>query len=94
MDTDGTAKMADYGYTILLHPLLRKICRGEGENRPFWIAPENLRGTCDKVETRSDIWGIGAFMIELITSHPPYWEETQGDLDKLKRLLKTKSKFC
>jgi serine/threonine protein kinase len=92
-DTDGTAKLADYGFTILLHLLLKKLSLEQPEEdiRAYWIAPENLSGDSISCDTRSDIWGIGALTIELFSANPPYWEETQGNIKELKRLLENKS---
>lgn len=84
LDTDGTAKLADYGYTVLVHVLLNRI-ELESRNIPreFWIAPENLKGF-DTIDMRSDIWGVGCLVHELITGEPPFLEETEGKIDLLK----------
>lgn len=89
-DTDGTVKMSDYGYSVLLHSLLEKILPIDDiAIKFFWIAPENLRGS-NSIDTRSDIWGLGCLAFELLTNKPPFWDETGGNLEELKRLHKKK----
>ena len=43
--TDGSVKLSDFGYSVLLHLLYEQI-RPTGSKNPshFWIAPENLKG--------------------------------------------------
>ena len=51
----------------------------------FWLAPENVRGS-NTIDTRSDIWGIGCLAFEMLTGHPPFFLETGGNVDELKRM--------
>lgn len=84
-DTDGTVKIGDYGYSILLHLLIEKLLPDHCGKRCFWIAPENLKGS-SALDTRSDIWGVGCLAVELLTSKPPFWEETGGSVEELLKI--------
>lgn len=86
-DTDGTVKLSDYGHSLLSHMLLRKLGLEENDPRPYWIAPENLRGTSVDIDTRGDIWGIGALTVELTTGRPPFMAETSSEVSELYRCL-------
>ena len=91
MDNDGTAKLSDYGYTVLLHVLLSRIqIKQKAIPGDFWLAPENIKGS-DTIETRSDIWCIGCLLYEMITSEPPFYEETEGSVELLKQMHRDKS---
>lgn len=91
MDKDGTAKIADFGYTVLLHVLLGRIQTEEQDiPRHFWLAPENVKGS-EIIEPRSDIWCIGCLLYEMIMSEPPFYEETGGSVEELKKIHRRKS---
>jgi eukaryotic-like serine/threonine-protein kinase len=91
MDKDGMAKLADFGYTVLMHVLLGRIQNEEREiPGHFWLAPENVKGS-DTIETRSDIWSIGCLLYEMIMSYPPFFEETEGSVEELKKIHRQKS---
>lgn len=69
--SDGTdvAKVLDFG--------LAKLREAEGLNEitshdtivgtPYYMAPEQIR--CDEVDSRADIYGVGALMYRLMTGH-------------------------
>lgn len=93
MDKDGTIKLADFGYTVLLHVLLGRIQPEEKETpRYFWLAPENVKGS-EFIEPRSDIWSIGCLLYEMIMSEPPFMEETNGSVEQLKAYHRRKGIF-
>jgi len=89
-DTDGTAKITDCGYSLLIHALLKRLDKDKvyNDDRCFWIAPENVRCTSVDINKASDVWGIGALTLELVTGKPPFYVETGGNVDELHKILK------
>jgi serine/threonine-protein kinase len=41
---------------------------------PFYMSPEQMRA--DAVDERSDIWGLGAILFEMLTGRPPFIGDT------------------
>ncbi|KAG2735881.1 hypothetical protein G9P44_002095 [Scheffersomyces stipitis] len=62
----GEIKLADFG-------LATKVTsqHHSAEGTPNWMAPETVLGG-DGICTASDIWSLGATIIELFTMNPPY----------------------
>lgn len=64
---DGsTIKLADFGVATKVNSQHHTVV-----GTPNWMAPETVLGG-DGVCTQSDIWSLGATIIELFTMHPPY----------------------
>lgn len=90
VDVDGTVKLADYGFTVLIQLLMKRLKKQPSPRpRDFWLAPENVKGF-DSIDLRSDIWSLGCLMLEMLTGNPPFLVETEGNIEELKRLHKQK----
>lgn len=65
---DGGIKLADFGVAAALS-------EAESENpvgTPYWMAPEIIE--MSPATPKSDIWSVGATVIELLTGEPPYFK--------------------
>jgi eukaryotic-like serine/threonine-protein kinase len=47
---------------------------------PAYMAPEQARGNPADMDERSDIFGLGAILYEIVSGKPPYGPELDGDL--------------
>ncbi len=47
---------------------------------PQYMAPEQARGNPEEMDERSDVFGLGAILYELVSGRLPYGEETDGDV--------------
>lgn len=91
-DSDGSIKLVDYGYTVLLHVLYEKILpEGINNQSYFSLAPEILLR--DSFDTRVDIWSVGCLIIELITGIQPYFQETSGSVAELREMFLKKCRY-
>lgn len=68
LTNSGTVKLADFGVSSLENHKSSLVVGGS----PYWMAPEVilLQGS----STLSDIWSLGATVVELFTTQPPYHE--------------------
>ncbi|OBA20489.1 kinase-like protein [Metschnikowia bicuspidata var. bicuspidata NRRL YB-4993] len=64
----GEVKLADFGVATKVSTLHNTVV-----GTPNWMAPETVLGG-DGICTASDIWSLGATIIELFTMNPPYHE--------------------
>ena len=74
---DNRLKILDFGLARLVQPVSRTaVTETGGEKGPMgtipYMAPEQLRG--DRVDTRSDIWAVGAVLYESATGSRPFPE--------------------
>lgn len=51
----------------------------------YWQAPETLE-EIDSADNRSDVWSLGCLTFELLTGHPPFYQETKGSLESLHQM--------
>ncbi len=90
VDVDGTVKLADYGFMVLIQLLMNRLKKlPTPRPRDFWLAPENVKGF-DTIDLRSDVWGLGCLIVEMITGNPPFLVETNGNIEELKQRHKQK----
>jgi len=70
----GTAKLTDLGLCIEEASILAKpriTRRGLAMGTPFYFSPEQARGE-ENIDTRSDIYALGATLYEMVTGKPPF----------------------
>jgi serine/threonine protein kinase len=72
LTVDGIAKLADLG--LARETADRALARAEKGlmiGTPFYISPEQILGRED-VDTRADIYGLGATLYHMVTGQPPF----------------------
>ena len=84
LTTDGRVKILDFGIARALLPANAPTPDGPTEERltragsvvgtPAYMSPEQLRG--DPVDQRSDIWGFGCLLFEMLTGRRPFQGST------------------
>jgi serine/threonine-protein kinase len=65
---DGRPRLIDFG---LAAPVASDALQGVS-GTPAYMAPEQARGQGERVDARTDVFGLGALLYTLLTGRPPY----------------------
>ena len=73
---DGTPRLVDFGLTA--HPGGSRL-RGLSGSPPY-MAPEQARAEWDRIDFRTDVFGLGGVLYKLLTDHSPHAGSTLSEL--------------
>ncbi len=80
----GQVYVMDWGLAIRRGALLERRrlpgAAGIGSGTPAYMAPEQAWGRDDDVDERTDVFGIGAVLYEIVTMRPPFAGDSLGDV--------------
>ena len=65
---DGTPRLVDFGLTAHLGGSRLR----ERSGSPPYMAPEQARGEWDRIDFRTDVFGLGGVLYNLLTDHVPH----------------------
>jgi serine/threonine-protein kinase len=81
----GAVYLMDWGIAKLREPAMPRgryrieEPAGTSYGTPSYLSPEQARGYNDQIDERTDVFGVGAILYEIVTGVPPY---TQTDEEK------------
>jgi serine/threonine-protein kinase len=85
LSAQGTPRVTDFGLALLLAGREDgRPAAGEPVGTPSYMPPEQAEGRLDRIGPRSDVYGLGAVLYELLTGRPPF----QGTLAEVLRQVK------
>jgi len=68
---DPTVKLLDFGVALFVDDAGQLTVPGRGLGSPDYLSPEQLADP-SSVDARSDIWGVGLLLFELLTGRSPF----------------------
>ncbi len=72
LDQDGRIKLLDFGLASAPDQESRLTRDGDVVGTPAYMPPEQAAGRREELSRRSDIYGMGACLYELLTGHQPF----------------------
>src|SRR4029453_13277637 len=87
LDTKGEPHLTDFGLARLVEPESTVTRTLEVLGTPSYMAPEQATGNSETLTSKTDGYGLGAVLYQLITGHPPFAAGTTYETIKL--LLET-----
>lgn len=69
---ETTPKIADFGLAKLIEGESRQTTTGTIIGTPSYMAPEQAAARRELIGPRSDVYGLGAILYELLTDRPPF----------------------
>jgi serine/threonine-protein kinase len=85
LDSAGAPHLADFGLARDDSAEVAATATGTVLGTPTYMAPEQARGQIRALDARTDVYGLGAILYELLTGAPPFLGETP--LDTLMNVL-------
>ena len=81
VDAAGRARVIDFGLARLGDASLALTDTGQALGTPRYMAPEVARGDLAAIGPPSDVWSLGAMLLEVLSGAPPYPQAaTLGEL--------------
>ena len=76
LDGSPTVKIVDFGISKYIGSAREHgaVTSPQVLGSPFYMSPEQMRA--EGVDERSDIWGLGAILFEMLTGRPPFLGDT------------------
>ena len=81
---DGTPKIIDFGIAAVRNSTVTAATEGPMGTLAY-MSPEQARG--GTIDTRSDVWGLGALLYDLLTGQPPFDAADRSVVEHINRLL-------
>src|SRR6266566_4573399 len=83
LDAKGEPHLTDFGLARLVETESTVTRTLEVLGTPSYMAPEQAVGNNDAVSSVTDVYGLGAVLYQLVTSHPPFAGGTTYETIKL-----------
>jgi WD40 repeat protein len=69
---DGTPKVTDFGLAKQMDSDLARTQSGTVMGTPCYMAPEQAEGNVRSLDSRTDVYALGAILYEMLTGRPPF----------------------
>jgi tetratricopeptide (TPR) repeat protein/predicted Ser/Thr protein kinase len=76
----GDPKVGDFGMAHLMDSQMELTKTGVPLGTPLYMAPEQIQGKLQAITPRTDVYGLGAILYELLSGRPPHVADSIVDL--------------
>ena len=76
IDETGNAFVSDFGLAKVFDDPDERTLSGTTLGTPAYMPPEQASGKMTQISERSDVYGIGAVLYELLTGRPPFRDDS------------------
>jgi len=81
LDTSGQPRLTDFGLALQLDAEEERLSRtGQTLGTPAYMAPEQAAGEKQRIDVRTDVYGLGATLYALLTGLAPFRAQSQMQL--------------
>ncbi|MEM7312470.1 MAG: bifunctional serine/threonine-protein kinase/formylglycine-generating enzyme family protein [Planctomycetota bacterium] len=78
VDASGEPHVTDFGLALM--DGARRLRIGERSGTARYMSPEQVQGSTNLIDGRSDVWSLGVILYELLCDRPPFQAKTTSDL--------------
>lgn len=79
--------VCDFGLAKNIESDIKLTQSGFTIGTPPYMPPEQARGQHDRLDSRSDVYALGATLFEFVTGRPPFGEEGQAGIQVLMQVV-------
>src|SRR5262245_28168259 len=83
LDAKDEPHLTDFGLARLVEAESTVTRTKEVMGTPSYMAPEQAAGNNDQLTRETDVYGLGAVLYQLLTSHPPFAADTKDETIRL-----------
>jgi eukaryotic-like serine/threonine-protein kinase len=83
LDRDGRTHITDFGLAKWTADAEARTVDGNLLGTPAYMSPEQARGEVGSIDRRSDVYGVGALLYEMLTGKPPFEGEVPAILHQV-----------
>ena len=80
VDANDKPFVTDFGLARLAGSDSVQTRAGSVVGTPLYMAPEQVRGDLEAIDSRSDVYSLGAILYEMLTGAPPFVGETTPEI--------------
>jgi tetratricopeptide (TPR) repeat protein len=80
VDATGQPNITDFGLAKDVQSGSKITVSGTAMGTPQYMPPEQADGAVEKMDARSDVYGVGATLYEMLSGHPPFEGGTYHNL--------------